>query len=405
MKKTKMMLAAVAIVLGASAATETVDGITWTYTVANGCASVGSEETFTTAVPRVTSGAITIPSNLGGYPVTSIAIGAFWGCTNLTHVAIASSVTRVGEMAFAGCTDLTSVTIPASVVSIGYRAFYRCDNLASVIVDKLNQEYKVVNGMLQTKDGKIVVKLTVCQSFSGGTCARQYKSEAIPVMGNLRTKIGLYQYDKGILPCIATNEIANGEDTGKVSTPQIETWAPVDSKTATTVSANPSEARIYKMASCAFPSGEPPLNGLTVVDHAKGQDSKCRHLGICVDVDPQDLLGKYSRPCHFQHLVMRNGGDHAYVLGCFGDGNGLPAGTGYAICEISSPSTGRKYIGTWERYRSTGDTQICFTSSTRSRDGRPLGCYVPEKSAFDNMTDKGALLKIVDTMKKLGWEF
>lgn len=232
-----------------------------------------------------------------------------------------------------------------------------------------------------------------------------YNAEARPVIANLRTKILICQYEHEILPCIATNEIANGEDTGKVSAPQIETWVPVDSEAATTVSANPSEARIYKTASCAFSSGGPPLKGLTVVDPAKGQDSKCRHLGELVDVDPQDMMGRRSRPNDYQYLVMRNGKDYVYFIGCFGDGNGLPAGTGYAVCEISSPSTGRKYIGFWERYRSTGDTQICFTSSTSSKDGRPLGCYVPEKSAFDNMTDKGALRKIVDTMKKQGWDF
>lgn len=232
-----------------------------------------------------------------------------------------------------------------------------------------------------------------------------YSAEAIPVIANHRTKVGLFLYEYGILPCIATNEIANGEDTGKVSAPQIETWVPVDSEAATTVSVNPSEARIYKMASCAFPSGEPPLKGLTVVAPAKGQDLKCGHLGVLVDIDPQDMVGRRSRPNDYQFLVMRNGRGYAYVLGCFGDGNDLPAGTGYAVCEISSPSTGHKYIGTWERYRSTSDTQICFTSSTSSKDGRPLGCYVPEKSAFDNMTESDGKLDVVKAMERYGWEF
>lgn len=236
-----------------------------------------------------------------------------------------------------------------------------------------------------------------------------YSAEAIPVIANHRTKVGLFQYEYGILPCIATNEVVSGENTGKVSVPQIETWVPVDSETATTVSTTPSRAHIYKMASCAFPSGEPPLKGLTVVAPAKGQDSKCGHLGVLVDIDPQDMVGRRSGPNDYQYLVMRNGRDrdYAYFIGCFGDGNGLPAGTGYAVCEIWSPSTGRKYkyIGIWERYRSIGDTQICFTSSTSSKDGHSLGCYVPEKSAFDNMTDKDTLLKIVDAMKKQGWNF
>ena len=240
---------------------------------------------------------------------------------------------------------------------------------------------------------------------STSTTQTQYAAEAIPVLGNLRTKIGLYQYEKGILPCIVTNEVANGEDTGRVISPQIETWVPADRGTVADVSANSPKAHVYKIASSALPSDEPPLKGLAVFDSAKGLDVESRHLGVLVDIDPLDLLGKYSRPNDYQYLVMRNGGGcWVYFVGCFGDGNGLPAGTGYAVCEISSPSTGRKY-GFWERYRSTGDTQICFTSSTSSKDGRPLGCYVPEKTAFDNMIEKDTLSRIVDTMKKQGWNF
>ena len=284
-------------------------------------------------------------------------------------------------------------------------------NKASVDVDTQKYAFRVdgksINNETDNASGgtKHLASSQILKNDSTSATQSQYAAEVLPVIGNLRTKIGLFQYDKGILPCIATNEVVNGKDTGKVSAPQIETWVPVDSEAATAVSATPSKARVYKMASCTFPGGDPPMKGLTVLATAKSQDSKNRHLGVLVDIDPLDLLGKYSRPCHFQHLVMRNGRDCAYVLGCFGDGNGLPAGTGYAVCEISSSSTGRKYIGTWERYQSTGNTQICFTSSTSSKDDHALGCYVPEKSVFDNMTEKDTLSRIVDTMKNYGWDF
>ena len=55
------------------AATEMVDGITWTYTVSNGKASLGYDNGYcSAAIPSSSTGAITIPSTLGGYPVTSI---------------------------------------------------------------------------------------------------------------------------------------------------------------------------------------------------------------------------------------------------------------------------------------------------------------------------------------------
>ena len=60
MAKRLMMLAvAAAAAFGAWSATETVDGITWTYSVSNGKAKIDG-------IPNTTAGAITIPSSLGG---------------------------------------------------------------------------------------------------------------------------------------------------------------------------------------------------------------------------------------------------------------------------------------------------------------------------------------------------
>ena len=64
--------------------------------------------------------------------VTSIASGAFSGCSGLTSVTIPSSVTSIGSNAFSGCSDLTSVNIPYGVKSIAFGAFYGCSSLTSV---------------------------------------------------------------------------------------------------------------------------------------------------------------------------------------------------------------------------------------------------------------------------------
>ena len=129
-----------------------------------------------------TGGAITIPSSIGGLPVTRIEISAFsqrygwnesitnvtipnsvtsigdeafhslrgltsvtignsvtdiedeafYGCTGLTNVTIPNSVTSIGDEAFFNCAGLTSATIPNSVTSIGSRAFYRCTGLNQI---------------------------------------------------------------------------------------------------------------------------------------------------------------------------------------------------------------------------------------------------------------------------------
>ena len=70
-----------------------------------------------------------IPQN-----VTSIDDYAFYKCSGLTSITIPNSVTRIGEHAFRDCTNLTSVTIPNSVTSIGDFAFSNCSSLTSITI-------------------------------------------------------------------------------------------------------------------------------------------------------------------------------------------------------------------------------------------------------------------------------
>ncbi len=168
----------------------------YTYTISNG-------EAIITDVDESISGSITIPSTLGGYPVTCVgtfafgytrltsitipdsvtSIGdyAFYNCTALTSVTIPDSVTSIGSFAFSGCSGLTSVNIPNSVTSINYGAFSGCTGLTSVTipdsitsigacafgsctglteinVDADNNNYCTIDGVLLSKDATILVQ-------------------------------------------------------------------------------------------------------------------------------------------------------------------------------------------------------------------------------------------------------
>ena len=132
----------------------------WQYEVSGGEATItGFDKSF--------SGAVVIPSSLGGYPVTTIDDRAFYGCKGLTSITIPESVTSIGRAAFFGCDGLTSITVDqrnpvykssgnciihkatktlvvgcnasvipsdGSVTSIGDSAFLYCTGLASITI-------------------------------------------------------------------------------------------------------------------------------------------------------------------------------------------------------------------------------------------------------------------------------
>jgi len=102
----------------------------WTYIIENGGATI----TASTA-----TGAVTIPSVLGGYAVKKVGnhyssiFGESWNPrpTLVTSLVIPNSVTSIGNSAFSYCTGLTSIIIPNSVTSIGNSAFQDCSGLTA----------------------------------------------------------------------------------------------------------------------------------------------------------------------------------------------------------------------------------------------------------------------------------
>ena len=132
--------------------TETVDGITWTFTVENGCASVGGGFGHN-AVPQSTLGAIVIPSFLGGCPVTRIESYAFSNCRDITTVVIGNGVTGIGSRAFDNCSGLANLVIGNGVTNIAYDTFYGCDGIRSLTIPQYicNKRISYFFGGIQQK--------------------------------------------------------------------------------------------------------------------------------------------------------------------------------------------------------------------------------------------------------------
>ena len=196
----KILVCALVVAIGNAVMADSLVVIgehTWSYMEINNTVTV------TGVFPTPATGAVSIPSRINGFRVTSIgssafsrcsgltsveipsgvtSIGsyAFYGCSGLTSVSIPSSVTRIeesvfrdcsgltlvsipsgmtgiGDYVFFGCSGLTSVSIPSSVTRIGVWAFSGCSGLTSIVVDSANPNYKSVNGMLLSKDGRTLL--------------------------------------------------------------------------------------------------------------------------------------------------------------------------------------------------------------------------------------------------------
>ena len=134
MKKLLMSLVLMPF-LALSYETETVNGYTWSYEIANGGVEI-------CGVSPKPTGTITIPSKLGGYQVTSIGFMALVSCELLTSVTISEGITSIGPCAFAACYSLTSITIPSSVIIVENDIIESCP-VTTVYVDSKSEIERV----------------------------------------------------------------------------------------------------------------------------------------------------------------------------------------------------------------------------------------------------------------------
>ena len=275
----------------------------------------------------------------------------------------------------------------------------------------------------------------------------QYAAEPVPVLGNLRTQIGLYQYEKNYLPGLP--KLSNGEvdltNTYGNDPDGTGVW-PKGGSTFTqdkqyggnqswvSVKSQGSDLYTYQTAIGGYSSGKTTptwydgngadaagtkdANGNVVPMTSQSYLAVSNHLADCININYEDLTGKRMRPKHIQYRVLCGGyktGTYAYAIGVFGDDDGLASGTGYAVIEIVNPTYNVKYVGTWERYKKTDGAagQIAFGTAAEltgftGGDFKQANCCSlgnPGLYLSSQANKESDILRGIEELKKAGWEF
>ena len=116
------LLACVLLAVPLHAAAETEGD--YSYTVSNGAATI----TGYTGTETV----ITIPAQIGGYPVTTLGTESFYNMDTLTGVTLPEGLLTIGSDAFYGCDALVEVHLPSTLTRMREYAFSYCTKLAAI---------------------------------------------------------------------------------------------------------------------------------------------------------------------------------------------------------------------------------------------------------------------------------
>lgn len=95
--------------------------------------TVNGEEVTVNKCDPSARGALEIPSEIDGLPVTIIAYNAFLGCKGITEITLPESLETVEMMSFKECSSLETVCMFPGVKSIGSYAFDGCIALKRVV--------------------------------------------------------------------------------------------------------------------------------------------------------------------------------------------------------------------------------------------------------------------------------
>ena len=149
--------------LATAAQTQTAEtnGYTWSYTV------IGAEATITEIQPTP-HGALEIPAELGGNPVTEIGEYAFCGCSSLTSVLFPPSMREIDNCAFADCPNLSEIVLNEGLDYIGPCAFGSSAYREEEMVFNVKLTHVNIPASVRYIDDEIFLGCTNLTEITGG---------------------------------------------------------------------------------------------------------------------------------------------------------------------------------------------------------------------------------------------
>ena len=110
--------------------------------------------------------------DIGNYLNQKVENKAFKGFTTSgTSLSIASFVTSIASGAFSENNSMASIGLPKSLVSYQVDVFDKCENLQSFFIDEDAANFKTVDGVLYSKDGKTLWRYPINKSGKSYTIA------------------------------------------------------------------------------------------------------------------------------------------------------------------------------------------------------------------------------------------
>lgn len=102
--------------------------------------------------------------------VEKIGEEAFFKCNNLEEVVFSDSVTSVGRGAFSYSDNLKRVSVGKGLKSWEYGGtFIGCDMLEEVTISEENQQMQIIDGVIYSKDGKMIYMYLPCKKDASYT--------------------------------------------------------------------------------------------------------------------------------------------------------------------------------------------------------------------------------------------